>query len=57
MKYLTQNSKMKKSSTNNAVVYNFGIPAYKSRRYGIRTCPSAKECARGCYALSGPYQF
>ena len=52
MKLLTQNAKMKKSSQ---VVYNFGIPAYKSDRHDIITCPNALNCINGCYAKQGTY--
>jgi hypothetical protein len=56
MMLLTQNSKMKKTSKGNLVVYNFGIPAFKSET-GLITCPSAKLCVAGCYARSGTYGF
>lgn len=56
MMLLTQNSKMKKTSKGNLVVYNFGIPAFKSKS-GLMTCPNAKNCAVGCYARSGTYGF
>lgn len=47
LKFLTQNKKMKKSS-NDARVFNFGIPA-KS------TCLGAGECKKYCYAAKGFY--
>jgi hypothetical protein len=48
---LTQNAKMKKSGDR---IFNFGIPAYKSKT-GQITCPYAGVCAKGCYAQSGTY--
>lgn len=53
---LTQNSKIKKSGSNDVAVYNFGIPAFQSKT-GERTCPMAGACASGCYAKSGAYLF
>jgi len=50
----TQNAKMKRSSENGLHLYNFGIPAFRSRT-GIATCPQAGVCASGCYAKSGAY--
>lgn len=56
-KLLSQNSKMKKSMANSdKVLYNFGIPAFRSRE-GFSTCPNAGTCASGCYAQSGTYRF
>jgi hypothetical protein len=55
-KLLVQNSKIKKSGNNEIVVYNFGIPALKSKQ-GLSTCPMASKCAVGCYARSGAYLF
>jgi hypothetical protein len=55
-KLLVQNSKIKKSGNNEIVVYNFGIPALKSKD-GLSTCPMAGKCAVGCYAKSGAYLF
>ena len=52
----SQNAKMKKSSTKEFAVYNFGIPAFLSKS-GIKTCPNAGVCATGCYAKSGTYNF
>lgn len=54
MSLLSQNRKMKKTSDNDIVVYNFGIPALKSET-GLSTCPNAGLCAVGCYAKSGAY--
>ncbi len=54
MKLLTQNSKMRKTTT--ASVWNFGIPAFKSVT-GLVTCPAARACVSGCYARSGAYLF
>jgi len=50
----TQNAKMKKSSEEDVVIYNFGIPAFLSQS-GIKTCPNAGNCAAGCYARSGTF--
>lgn len=55
-KLLVQNSKIKKSGNSEIVVYNFGIPALKSKA-GLSTCPMASKCAVGCYAKSGAYLF
>ena len=51
---LTQNRKMKKSSQNDTIVFNWTIPAYKSLD-GSTTCPSASKCIQGCYARQGAY--
>ena len=51
---LTQNKKIKSSSTDSLTVYNFGIPALISDT-GLKTCPMAGKCAIGCYAKSGAY--
>lgn len=53
---LTQNSKIKGSGTDKYVVYNFGIPAFKSAT-GLMTCPMAGTCSRGCYARQGAYAW
>lgn len=53
-KLLVQNKKMKKSSNKDVIVFNFGIPAFKSDT-GLLTCPQAGKCAAGCYAKSGAY--
>lgn len=50
----SQNAKMKKSSTKGIHVYNWGIPAFKSKS-GLKTCPNATKCAVGCYAKMGAY--
>jgi hypothetical protein len=55
MDFLTQNSKLKKTSKELGVrVFNFGIPAYKSAS-GKLTCPFAKDCVKYCYAQKGAY--
>jgi hypothetical protein len=55
MELLTQNSKLKKTSKELGVrVFNFGIPAYKSKA-GKLTCPFAKDCIKYCYAQKGAY--
>lgn len=52
---LTQNSKMKKTSLkNNAKIFNFSIPAYKTKS-GKVTCPFAAACVKYCYAQKGNY--
>ena len=53
---LVQNKKMKDSSIDGLKVFNFGIPAFKSKS-GLMTCPMAGVCASGCYAKSGAYLF
>jgi len=45
---LTINAKMKRTTTQDVVVYNFGIPAKN-------TCPSADGCKEYCYATKGLY--
>ena len=55
MNLLTQNAKMKKTSKeNNTKIFNFSIPAYKTKA-GKITCPFAKECIKYCYAQKGNY--
>jgi len=55
MNLLTQNAKMKKTSKeNNAKIFNFSIPAYKTRS-GKVTCPFADSCVKFCYAQKGNY--
>ena len=55
MNLLTQNSKMKKTSLkNNAKIFNFSIPAYKTKS-GKVTCPFADACVKYCYAQKGNY--
>ena len=55
MNLLTQNSKLKKTSKHfNKRVFNFGIPAYKSKS-GKVICPLAGECVKYCYAQKGAY--
>jgi len=54
MQLLTQNSKMKKSSTKINAVYNWTIPAFKGLD-GTITCPNASKCVSGCYAQMGAY--
>ncbi|NBU33864.1 hypothetical protein EBZ38_03465 [bacterium] len=51
--FLVRNSKIKKSVKR---TFNFGIPAYLSST-GLKTCPNAGACAKGCYALAGAYRF
>ena len=55
MNLLTQNAKMKKTSIeNNAKIFNFSIPAYKTKS-GKITCPFADTCVKYCYAQKGNY--
>ena len=55
MNLLTQNAKMKKTSLkNNSKIYNFSIPAYKTKS-GKLTCPFADSCIKYCYAQKGNY--
>jgi len=56
MNLLTQNAKMKKTSKeNNAKIFNFSIPAYKTKS-GKLTCPFAAACVKYCYAQKGNYK-
>lgn len=43
------NSKLKLDS-----IFTWGIPAGESKT-GLKTCPNAGACARGCYAMQGFY--
>ncbi len=55
MNLLTQNAKMKKTSKENkAKIFNFSIPAYKTKS-GRVTCPFADSCVKYCYAQKGNY--
>ena len=55
MNLLTQNAKMKKTSKENkAKIFNFSIPAYKTKD-GKITCPFADSCVKYCYAQKGNY--
>ena len=55
MNLLTQNAKMKKTSIkNNTKIYNFSIPAYKTKT-GKVVCPFAGGCQKYCYAQKGNY--
>tara|TARA_R100001463_G_scaffold115997_1_gene171246 strand:+ start:131 stop:733 length:603 start_codon:yes stop_codon:yes gene_type:complete len=55
MNLLTQNAKLKKTSKlNNTKIFNFSIPAYKTKG-GKITCPFAKDCIKYCYAQKGNY--
>tara|TARA_R110000751_G_scaffold144582_3_gene248169 strand:- start:828 stop:1433 length:606 start_codon:yes stop_codon:yes gene_type:complete len=55
MNLLTQNAKMKKTSIkNNTKIFNFSIPAYKTKS-GKSTCPFAGGCQKYCYAQKGNY--
>ena len=51
------NSKLEKTSKlNKAKIYQFNIPAYKSKT-GKITCPFAKDCVKFCYAQKGTFRF
>jgi len=55
MNLLTQNAKMRKTSLENKTkIFNFSIPAYKTKG-GKITCPFAKDCIKYCYAQKGNY--
>ena len=55
MMLTNNNSKLKKSSKlNNAMIYTFDIPAYKTMT-GKITCPFADKCVKYCYAQKGAY--
>jgi hypothetical protein len=54
MRLLTQNAKMRRSEKHGVRIYNFGIPAFLSST-GLKTCPQAKDCVKGCYARQGAY--
>lgn len=57
MNLLTQNSKIKKTSKHfNTRLFNFSIPAYKSKD-GEITCPLAGDCVQFCYAQKGFYKL
>lgn len=60
---LSQNAKMDKSSGDNSISLNIGIPALRGLVYDIdekmfyiiNTCPGAGHCAIICYARKGSY--
>ena len=57
MNLLTQNSKIKQTSSKFSVrLFNFGIPAYKSGS-GEITCPMAGSCIKFCYAKKGAFTW
>jgi hypothetical protein len=53
---LVRNAKIVKANNDKYSVYNFGIPAYQSES-GLKTCPLAGKCAKGCYAQAGAYIY
>ena len=55
-KLLVKNTKILKSNSDKVAVYNFGIPAFRSKS-GFKTCPLAGKCASGCYARQSAYIF
>jgi len=57
-KLLVKNAKMNKTNNIEQVnIFNYGIPAYKSERQNIITCPQAKDCVKPCYARQGTYTW
>lgn len=62
---ISQNEKMSKSSTDNSITFNIGLPALRGLVYDIQnqefyivnTCPGAGACANVCYARHGRYAF
>ena len=57
MMLTNSNSKLKKSGLkNNAKIYTFDLPAYKTST-GKITCPFAKDCVKFCYAQKGFYKL
>ena len=51
------NGKLKKTSKlNNAKIWGFDLPAYKSTT-GKVICPFAKDCVKFCYAIKGSYTW
>lgn len=57
MKLFSQNAKMRKTADAHKIdLYNFGIPAFMSTT-GLKTCPNAASCVKGCYARQGAYQW
>lgn len=51
------NKKLKKSSKlNNANIYEFNLPAYKSATNKV-ICPFADSCVKYCYARKGSYTW
>ena len=57
MMLTNSNTKLKKSSKlNNASIYAFDIPAYKTKT-GKITCPFAKDCVKYCYAQKGAHTW
>lgn len=53
MSLLSENKKMRQSSVR---TFNWTLPAYQSRT-GLKTCPLAGTCAKGCYAQQGAYTW
>lgn len=53
---LVKNAKISNSNNDQYTVYNFGIPAFMSKA-GLKTCPMAGTCAKGCYATQGAYAW
>ena len=57
MMLTNSNAKLKKTSKiNNASIYAFDIPAYKTKT-GKITCPFADKCIKYCYAQKGAYTW
>ena len=57
MMLTNNNTKLKKTSKlNNASIYAFDLPAYKTK-CGKITCPFADKCIKFCYAQKGAYTW
>jgi len=57
VKLFSQNAKMRKTADAHEIdLYNFGIPAFMSTT-GLKTCPNAASCVKGCYARQGAYAW
>jgi len=56
MALLTQNKKMKVSGGDVYNIFDWAIPALKSRE-GLVICPAAGTCKKGCYASEGSYRW
>jgi hypothetical protein len=62
---ISQNEKMGKSTGENSITFNIGIPALRGLVYDIEhnefyivnTCPGAGTCTKVCYARRGRYAF
>ena len=61
MELLTENGKMKKTNKANPTyrIFNWGIPAWRSKLLKMIVCHNADKCGRdgGCYAQQGSYNW